>query len=74
MTSNKFYDKKKLEKIPKELNFVIGESKQKIEQRNIVLQQMIFDMKWSILKAIELLEKDNTKKVLKVLKKVVYER
>lgn len=52
---------------------IMTQSNESLEQRNIKLQQRIFDMNWSILKAIELLEKENNKKALKILKKVLYE-
>ena len=68
---SKFYSKKKLDKIPPVLNFVVQEN---LEKKNIVLQQRIYDMKWTILACVELLEKGNSEKALKLLKKVVYEK
>ena len=68
---SKFYSKKKLDKIPQVLNFIPQEN---LEKKNIILQQRIYDMKWTILTSIELLEKGNSEKALKLLKKVVYEK
>ena len=70
---NKFHDMKKLEK-QERINFIIGgrDQKQKLEQRNIELQQRIFDIKWNLDTIIELLEKGNNEKALKLLKKVKY--
>lgn len=45
-----------------------------LEKRNIILQQRIYDLKWTILTVIELLEKGNTNKAIKFLKKSVYEK
>lgn len=66
---SRFYSKRKLERIPDTIN-VVNED---LERRNIVLQQRIFDMNWSIYTCIELLEKGNIEKTLKLLKKVMYE-
>ncbi len=49
------------------------QSKENLEQRNIILQQKIFDMRWKLLKIVNLLEKGNKEKALKLLKKVLYE-
>lgn len=68
MRSTKFYD---LTKIPDEINFIMGSS---LEKKNIILQQRVHDLQWTVLTAIELLEKENDKKALKVLKKVLYEK
>ena len=46
--------------------------KQNLEQRNIELQKRIFDIKWHIEGVVELLEKGNNEKALKLLKKVIY--
>lgn len=48
-------------------------NKEALEQRNIILQKKIFDMRWSILKCIDLLQADKPEKALKILKKVLYE-
>lgn len=48
-------------------------NKEALEQRNVILQKKIFDMRWSILKCIDLLEADKKQKALKILKKVLYE-
>ena len=48
-------------------------SKESLEQRNVLLQQKIFDMRWTLLKCIDLIEAGNNKKALKLLKKVLYE-
>ena len=45
-----------------------------LEVKLIKLQQRNYDLKWTILTVIELLEKGNTKKALKLLKKVLYEK
>lgn len=45
-----------------------------LEQKNIVLQQRIYEMKWTLDNCINLLEKGNNEKALKLLKKVVYEK
>lgn len=49
-------------------------NKNNLEHKNIILQQRIFSMNWTILTCIELLKKGNTEKALKLLKKVVYEK
>lgn len=49
-------------------------NKNNLEQKNILLQQRIYEMKWTILTSIEILEKGNIEKALKLLKKVVYEK
>lgn len=67
----KYYDMSKLNKDEK-INFIIGSRKQKLEQRNIELQKRIFDIKWHIEGVVELLEKGNSEKALKLLKKVIY--
>lgn len=45
-----------------------------LEQRNIKLQQRVYDLKWSILTSIELIEKNNLGKAIKILKRSVYEK
>lgn len=45
-----------------------------LEQRNVILQQRVYDLKNTILTAIELLKKGNNDKALKLLKKCVYEK
>ena len=70
---SKFYDMSKIDK-NKKIGIIMGISKQKLEQRNIELQQRIFDMKWIIESSIKLIEKGNNEKALKLLKKVVYEK
>ena len=45
-----------------------------LEQKNIILQQRIFNMNWTILTCIELIKKGNSEKALKLLKKIVYEK
>ena len=49
-------------------------NKNNLEQKNIILQQRIYEMKWAILTSIELMKKGNNEKALKLLKKVVYEK
>lgn len=68
---NKFYDMSKLDK-DKKITFIMGTRKQQLEQRNIELQKRIFDIKWHIEGVVELLEKGNSEKALKLLKKVIY--
>ena len=70
---SKFYDMSKLNKEQK-VNFIIGSKSQKLEQRNIELQKRIFDIKWNIEGVVELLEKGNSEKALKILKRILYER
>ena len=48
-------------------------NKESLEQKNILLQQQIFDMRWKLLKIVDLLEKGNKDKAIKMLKKVLYE-
>ena len=45
-----------------------------LEQRNIKLQQRVYDLQWTILSAIELINKGNIEKAMKLLKKVMYEK
>lgn len=45
-----------------------------LEQRNIKLQQRVYDLKWSMFTAIELIEKNNLGKAIKILKRSVYEK
>lgn len=68
---SKFYDMSKLDK-DKKITFIMGTRKQQLEQRNIELQKRIFDIKWHIEGVVELLEKGNNEKALKLLKKVIY--
>ena len=49
-------------------------NKVNLEQRNIMLQQRIYDLESVILSCIELIKKDNSSKALKLLKKVMYEK
>lgn len=59
--------------IRKSLDFVC-EEKQRIENKLILLQQRNFELQDKIYTAIEILNKGNTEKALKVLKKVLYEK
>lgn len=68
---SKIHDFKKLDPNMK-INFIIGSRKQKLEQRNIELQQRLFDIKWHLDTVLELLEKGNVEKAIKILKKVIY--
>ena len=68
---SKFHEMKKLDPNMK-LTFIMGSRKQKLEQRNIELQQRIFDIKWHLDTVLELLEKGNIEKAIKILKKVIY--
>lgn len=52
---------------------IMTSNKEALEQRNVILQKKIFDMRWSILKCIDLLQADKPEKALKILKKVLYE-
>lgn len=70
---NKFNDVSKLKKLSnKNLHFIIKDNKEKLEQRNIELQQRIFNIKWNIDTVIKMLESGNNEKALKLLKKVMY--
>lgn len=68
---SKFYDMSKLDK-DKKITFIIGTRKQKLEQRNIELQQRLFNIEWNIDTVIKMLESGNNEKALKLLKKVRY--
>ena len=66
---SKFYD---IKKKPKGIIHVqVGSN---LEYKNIKLQQQVYDMRWCMLTCIELLEKGNSEKALKLLKKGVYEK
>lgn len=54
-------------------DMIMTPSKESLEQKNILLQQQIFDMRWKLLKIVDLLEKGNNDKAIKMLKKVLYE-
>jgi len=70
---SKFYDVSKLNKYKnKKLHFIIKDNKERLEQRNIELQQRIFNIKWNIDTVIKMLEEGNNEKALKLLKKVMY--
>ena len=70
---SKFYDISKLDKYKnKDLHFIIKDNKEKLEQRNIELQQRMFDIKWHIDTVIKMLQEGNNEKALKLLKKVMY--
>ena len=70
---SKFYDVSKLNKYKnKDLHFIIKDSREKLEQRNIELQQRIFNIRWNIDTVIKMLEEGNNEKALKLLKKVMY--
>ena len=72
---SKFYDVSKLDKYKnKKLHFIVKDNKGKLEQRNIELQQRIFDLNWTISTCIDLLKEGNSEKALKLLKKVLYEK
>lgn len=72
---SKFYDVSKLNNYKnKDLHFIIKDNKERLEQRNIELQQRIFDLNWTISTCIDLLKEGNSEKVLKLLKKVLYEK
>lgn len=64
---SKFYDLSKLN------NHKNKDNKERLEQRNIELQQRIYELKWHIDTIIKVLESGNNEKALKLLKKVMYD-
>ena len=64
---SKFYDLSKLN------NYKNKDNKERLEQRNIELQQRIYELKWHIDTIIKVLESGNNEKALKLLKKVMYD-
>lgn len=61
------------DELRKSLDFV-SEEKQRIENKLILLQQRNFELQDKIYSAIEILNKGNIDKAIKVLKKVLYEK
>ena len=56
------------------VELIMMPNRENLEQRNIKLQQRVYDLKWTILSAIELINKGNVEKAMKLLKKAVYEK